>query len=641
MSGDNGHCTNNHMSGSGIKYRADIDGLRAIAVLSVFIHHLNASVLPGGFIGVDIFFVISGYLITSQILKDFEQGTFSLKQFYKRRINRIVPALVTVLIVSITAGLFLLSPADLTKLVKSAFLAMIGLSNIFFWREYGNYFAGNAAEAPLLHTWTLGVEEQFYLIWPVILIFLFKLLRKHLTSSLFILAAAGVLLSQIAIGIVASASYYLLPTRFFELMVGGLLAQVGLVRSSPTVFSSRISFTFGMLLILGSLFLLSKSSPFPGINAFWPCLGAALLIWSGTNRAFYSPVLSSRLMVFFGLISYSLYLWHWPIIAYLNYTSTVIRPVIVIAVFVLATLLAWLSWRYIETPMRRSGATQPFSRTFSVRFVLPVATFIIFLAITTSFGGFPQRYDPSVARFELALESKPEVLRSGCHVPTALYKTPPNPDKCRLGAAKADIDGVLIGDSYANHFTGMVDILARVGGISLMDYTMDACPPIRGYSPVSSSTYAERCIKRNEDVFKAIKANRYKHVVLAGNWPDSTEAGIALKATVEEILSTGSIVTLIVNNESIEGAYSCPIRKRMYGTDEACSTVRRGPVNYLTEILSSYPLVRVVDPNMVICKDRLCDPIIEDTLLYRDAHHLNYSGSRLIGQLLLEMGVRL
>ena len=203
------------------KYRPDIDGLRAIAVLSVLIHHLSEPFLPGGFVGVDIFFVISGFLITSQVHTEAREGTFSIRQFYKRRINRILPALLTVVAVSLAVGVLLLSPADLFLLARSAVYASLGLSNVFFWREYGNYFAGNAREAPLLHTWSLGIEEQFYVIWPLLVLLLVRT-RPRLTVILVaVITVALIALSEVAAGMFASASYYLLPTRFFELMIGG------------------------------------------------------------------------------------------------------------------------------------------------------------------------------------------------------------------------------------------------------------------------------------------------------------------------------------------------------------------------------------------------------------------------------------
>lgn len=619
-------------------YRPDIDGLRAVAVLSVIFHHLSATVLPGGFVGVDVFFVISGYLITSQVFKEVCGGSFSIQQFYKRRINRIAPVLVTVIITTFIVGVVLLSPADLIKLGKSAIYAMLGLSNVFFWREYGNYFAGNAGEAPLLHTWSLGVEEQFYLVWPLLILALAKLSRRHMASALAVLTIGAVVVSDAGINIAASASYYLLPTRFFELMMGGLLALLVAHKQSVSRIFSTLSLIAGLSLIGGSLFLLDKSSSFPGVNAIWPCLGAALIIWSGTNPQPISKILTNRPMVFVGLISYSLYLWHWPIIAFLNYSNIRISPIVGLFVVLSSIALAWLSWRFVETPMRRTGVSLSFLRVFIRRFVIPVvALFSIGLAMAYT-GGLSKRFDPRVAEFEKAIEAKPDVLRNGCHVPTAMYSTPPN-NKCRLGIEKAELDGILIGDSFANHFSGMVDLMAKAEGRAFMDYTLDGCPPILGYDTGKGSAYAERCIKRNETAYALVANNHYAHVILAGSWPRDKKAGERLTTSIETILKTGSKLTVILANEGIDRASSCPIRRLMYSTAEHCERPRNGPPAYFSEIESRFPSVHFLDPNRVICRGNLCDPVLDNTLLYRDSGHLNDVGARLIGKYLIEMGV--
>jgi peptidoglycan/LPS O-acetylase OafA/YrhL len=622
------------------KYRPDIDGLRAIAVLSVVLHHLNASLVPGGFVGVDIFFVISGYLITSQVNKEACEGTFSLKQFYKRRINRIVPALVTVVVATLVVGAVLLSPADLIRLSKSMIYAMLGLSNIFFWREYGNYFAGNASEAPLLHTWSLGVEEQFYVVWPLLILLFIKLSRRHMVGILVILTIGAIAVSQIAIGIVASASYYLLPTRFFELMIGGLLALIAAHKNLESQRYSGVFASIGLILIGGSLFLLNKSSPFPGINALWPCLGAALLILAGNTQHFLSRILTNQPMVFIGLISYSLYLWHWPIIAYLNYLNIAIGPFVGSCVVVTAILLAWLSWRFVETPFRKTGTTLSFAKVFLRRFAIPLVVLLSIGAATAYTQGFSTRFDPQVSKFESILATQPEILRSGCHVPTAMYDTPPN-IKCRLGADKPELDGMLIGDSHANHFSGMIDVMAKFEGISLMDYTMDGCSPILGYDVTGAPTYAERCRKRNKIAYAKVSANHFPLVVLAASWPKDLAAGKLLMSSIDAILGSGAKLTLILRIENIKRSSSCPIRRMMYGSTESCEGPREGFPKYFNEIRMRYPTVNIIDPNQATCNGDKCIPMIGDVPLYRDDSHLNDIGSRLIGKSLLNMGVTL
>lgn len=619
------------------QYRPDIDGLRAIAVLSVLFHHLNADLLPGGFIGVDVFFVISGYLITSQVYKEVCGGSFSIQQFYQRRINRIAPALVVVTMTTLIAGAILLSPADLIKLGKSAIYAMLGLSNIFFWQQYGNYFAGNAGEAPLLHTWSLGVEEQFYVVWPLLVLGLAKLGHKRMATALAVLTIGAVATSEAGINVAASASYYLLPTRFFELMMGGLLGLLLAHNQSVSRINSVLSLSVGISLIGGSLLLLDKTSSFPGVNAIWPCLGAALIIWSGTNPQPISRILTSRPMVFVGLISYSLYLWHWPIIAFLNYSNIPISPAVGFFVVIMSMILAWLSWRYVEIPMRKSGVALSFPRVVIRRFVIPVVALVL-IGLTMAYtNGLSSRFDPRVAEFERVIESKPDVLRSGCHVPTAMYSTPPS-DNCRLGVKKAELDGILIGDSFANHFSGTVDLMAKAEDIAFMDYTMDGCPPILGYNTGKGAVYAQRCLKRNEAVYALLTNNRYARVVLAGSWPADKKAGEQLTSSIETILKAGSKVTVILANESISRASSCPVRRLMHGTTAQCERPKNGPPAYFNDIASRFPGVHFLDPNRVICRGNLCDPVLDDIPLYRDDAHLNDMGARLIAKHLMGMG---
>jgi peptidoglycan/LPS O-acetylase OafA/YrhL len=623
---------------SKLAYRPDIDGLRAVAVLSVLLHHLNPALLPGGFIGVDIFFVISGYLITSQIYKEACDGNFSIKKFYKRRINRIVPALLTVSVATLLVGVFLLSPEDLMRMTNSAVLAMVGLSNVFFWNTYGNYFAGNTFEAPLLHTWSLGVEEQFYLIWPLLILLLLKLKIRFRLAIFALVTVGAIAVSEIGTNSVASASYYLLPTRFFELMFGGLLALAG-NRLSSVRYSSLCAAS-GYALIAASLFWLDKDSSFPGVNALWPCLGAVLLILAGSGSSLLLMPLTARPMVFIGLISYSLYLWHWPIISYLNYLDIEIDFTVGAAVVLSAILLAWLSWKFIERPLRRSGAALSIPRVFLGRFATPVLALVMVGCAVDISSGVPQRFHPRVAELERMSDTHPEKLRRGCHVPPAKYATPPN-DECRLGGPKTRPDGILIGDSFANHFTGMVDVMANAEKTSFMDYTMDGCPPIRDYDTGKKGMYAERCLKRNAKAYDLIAANHYQRVILAAQWPRNAEAGRKLAASIDAVLKSGAKLTLIVNNERIRGAASCSIRRLMFDSSANCDGERQGPPDYFEQIRALYPQVHIVDPNLAICRSDKCNPVLNDKLLYRDDVHLNDVGSREIGYQLLAVGMSL
>jgi peptidoglycan/LPS O-acetylase OafA/YrhL len=607
-------------------------------VLLVLFHHLSPATVPGGFVGVDIFFVISGFLITAQLFGSMQSKQFTYREFYRRRINRIMPALAMVCIAAVLAGVLFLSPLDLELLTRSAFAALTGSSNILLWREYGSYFGGNASEAPLLHTWSLGVEEQFYLLWPMLLAQTVQLTRRTRMVTLTILMVGSFGVSIFMAWLVPSAAYYLLPSRFFELLLGSAvaLALQGSVHLSSWI-PKRTFTVIGLFLILVPAMMLSKRSIFPGWNALYPCLGAALLILAGSER----PIrfLALPPLVGVGLISYSLYLWHWPIIAFLNYRGMAISLPVAAGVVAASMMLAFLSWRFVETPVRETGAIMPLWHVVMRRLLVPIGITAAFAAICASAAGFPTRFDHRVHEYELALLSRPEQERGGCHVPAILYERPIDP-RCSLGGGAHS--GLLIGDSFANHFSGMVDVLARASSVSVIDHTMASCPPLLGYRSTSgrSALTASQCAARNDANYTYISATRPELVLLAANWP--LDGGEALHRSVKQILSAGSRVAIILNNPHIPNAASCVIRAAMKNESvQGCTAEPQPAPGYIASIKLEFPEVQIIDPNLVICADGRCRTTVANQLIYRDDSHLTDVGSRLIGDMLLKRGVRL
>ncbi|MFM7182294.1 MAG: acyltransferase family protein, partial [Verrucomicrobiales bacterium] len=339
-----------------MSYRPEIDGLRAIAVLAVVLYHAGLG-CSGGFVGVDVFFVISGYLITSLILKDIERGTYSLAEFWERRSRRIIPALFVVILATLLAGGGILLPADYSDLGESAIAQTFFGANIHFWLDSG-YFAEPSAEKPLLHTWSLAVEEQFYLLVPLVF---WGILRNSGTRSknraliLFFFAfLLSFALSVVRVRTNPSSTFFLLPTRAWELLMGSVLAMLpaGAMRAPHWIRETICALGIG--LILWSVFAYTESTLFPGISALPPCLGAAFVIWSNTGTTTRcSSILRTRPVVFVGLISYSLYLWHWPLFAYATYWFGSHVPLSVrLSLLLAGFVLAILSWRYVETPFR-------------------------------------------------------------------------------------------------------------------------------------------------------------------------------------------------------------------------------------------------------------------------------------------------
>jgi peptidoglycan/LPS O-acetylase OafA/YrhL len=333
-------------------YRPEIDGLRAWAVIAVILYHARLG-SPGGFVGVDVFFVISGYLITSLLLEDLKKGRLNLLAFWERRIRRLFPAVVVVTLTTLVAGWFFLLPVDYGDLAQSVFSQMLLSSNFFFWKNT-NYFDGVADLKPLLHTWSLSVEEQFYLLYPFALILLSRVGRKFAVASVAILFSIELALSVYGGTHHPFAAFYLLPFRAWELGLGATLAATRGKTHGPVWFNETLS-TLGLASILYVVFF-SKSISAPGIAVIPVCLGTGVFIYANTaNLTLVGKFLCWRPFVFIGLISYSLYLWHWPVLVFANYwalgpLSLPVRILLVVS----SLVLAMASWKFVETPFRRA-----------------------------------------------------------------------------------------------------------------------------------------------------------------------------------------------------------------------------------------------------------------------------------------------
>jgi peptidoglycan/LPS O-acetylase OafA/YrhL len=334
-------------------YRPDIDGLRAIAVLGVVIYHSGFDIVSGGYVGVDVFFVISGFLITTIIIREIAEGAFSLANFYERRCRRILPASIVTVAASLIAGYFLLETRDMGNLAHSAIANNLFLSNIFFYLQTG-YFDAAAELKPLLHTWSLSLEEQYYVVTPLLLILIARFCQRKYLRIVVPIGIASFAACVYWTTENQPAAFYMLTTRGWELLIGSILAIATIPRVSSKAAMQTLA-TFGLVLILVSMFLFDDQTVFPGAAAALPTLGTAILIYTGTTDAtLVNRALSLRPLVFVGLISYSLYLWHWPIIVYSNYLKGVALTQLESAVLLLAIFgISVLSWRYVETPFRR------------------------------------------------------------------------------------------------------------------------------------------------------------------------------------------------------------------------------------------------------------------------------------------------
>ena len=466
-------------------YRPDIDGLRAIAVLAVIVFHIDKALLPGGFVGVNIFFVISGYLISLHIFRDLARRVFSLVEFYRRRVKRIAPAMLVVVAVTLLATQQLFRPEDAEATAASGLWSLLSLANVYFWSHQDtSYFAAASSEKPLLHLWSLGVEEQFYIVWPLILMLVY---RRTSARSFFVgaalIAAGSFGLGELLYDRDPSFVYYMLPTRAGELLVGALAAHIVMRRGAQTIDQRIIAAAgiVGLMLVGSACFRLSEEDVFPGWLAVPPTVGTALLILAGNyGSAWPTRLLSMRPMVGVGLISYSAYLWHWPLLAIYRYGRGQVGAGAGLAIFALTMLLAWLSYRYVELPARLSK--RPALHIFVRQYVLPAGALACLTLLAMNLDGYGLRWlSPNYASALAAVRDhmRPayayDYVCQRQHIESDDVRDP----HCVLGADNDDAPiAILWGDSNAAHYVGMLAAFARDAGFRFRNVEVGDCPPI-------------------------------------------------------------------------------------------------------------------------------------------------------------------
>ncbi len=488
-----------------MKHRSDIDGLRAVAVIAVLLFHAGIARVSGGFTGVDVFFVISGYLITGIILADIAKGRFSIAHFYERRIRRILPALYTVLVGASIATYVLVPPDQFREFGESLIATAFFSSNVLFWHQSG-YFRAPAEMKPLLHTWSLAVEEQFYLLYPLFLWGVSRYFRKRYRPVLLVLFFLSCALSIYAVQHFQNAAFYLAPSRAWELLLGGMLAVPVLppLRHRRT---ADVLSIIGLASILFGFVMLSRASTFPGLNALYPTIGTALIIYTGSEiETPVSRLLSLRPVVFIGLISYSLYLWHWVLIVLLKYY--VARPLAgpEIALILLGSVgLAVLSWHFIENPFRgRQPVIQ--SRRLLFTGALAMSLAVVGFGVLVYFkAGLPARFGNDVV---VLLQGKQDYWqrREACSARI-----------CRVGADNTTPTFLLWGDSHAAAIAPAIEQLANNDGISGFVAWNRACAPVLGLRRYDEDD-PEGCEHFNSSVLAFIRAHHVQTVFLHARW---------------------------------------------------------------------------------------------------------------------------
>ena len=516
------------------RYRRDIDGLRAIAILSVILFHCGLRAFSGGFVGVDIFFVISGYLIGGIVFREVADRQFTFTAFYARRARRILPALIFVALITIVLGLALLSPAELSRFAQSMVAAMLGGANIWFWLG-GNYFLPDARLDPFLMTWSLGVEEQFYVILPILLLVVHRVRRTATLPFLALIMLASLLTSALLTTAYPKAAFYLLPTRLWELGAGTLLgiapSKFGRFRRGSL---RECASCVGLLALVAAILLFNGHTPFPGFAALLPVAGTVVLI--ATEESFINRrLLARRPMVGIGLLSYSWYLWHWPLMAFARICAGV-EPTspLLLTVAGIALFLAYLSWRYVETPFRRQYRPLPGTGSIHRYACALLGCLAVPLAIWAA-NGLPGRVGANGQAIDALLA---EGRNDACLAPYGVR----SPNRAAICLPRDDRSKVaLLGDSHAAALGATMRATAAKHGAGFVQLTKSSCPPLLGvtlYLPARPAHAAE-CADFNKHAADAIASNStIGTIALAAFW--SEPFGSEGRAARDRYADTGS-----------------------------------------------------------------------------------------------------
>ncbi len=614
------------LAGNAGRYRPDIDGLRAVAVLGVVFFHYGFAPFSGGFVGVDVFFVISGYLITAIVDGEFAGDRFSVLSFYERRLRRIVPALLVLLLFCAIASAFILLPNDMRLVGSSLTNAALFTSNILFDTVADNYFdADNLILQPLLHTWSLSVEAQFYLVYPWLLLFL---RRQALPWAPTLLALSGLSFLASAWGVIHSppATFYFLPTRAWELLLGGVLA----VATPMRFVSARLGRLLGLaglgFLAIG-MFLFDRSTPFPGAAALLPCLGAALIILAGTRSESRGTLLGRSLgvwpMAFLGRISYSLYLWHWPILVFASYgRSRQLDPAVRLELILLAGAVSAASWWLIERPVITRRLLAARRRLFAGAAAGTAVAVLIGVAVDhAGRGDFPLAHLP--ADVLTLANGQFDVIKGEC-LPEDTAKAADLP--CRFGAPGKDPTMVLWGNSYARMWTPALDINARGHGVAGISMLRSKCQPLLGESLRGLSD----CAPFNQAAFDYIRARpTLKTVILGANWFAAGDQLAALGETIAKLREIGA--TIFVLLAPPQAAYPVPRTLAMAALrheppppptlQAQAREAQKGSTDLIEALRLEYGF-GVIDPATVLCDGLHCAVEKNGHSLYFDAGHV-------------------
>jgi peptidoglycan/LPS O-acetylase OafA/YrhL len=647
------------------QYRTDIDGLRGVAIAFVCLFHTGIAGFGGGFVGVDVFFVISGFVITRTLLRDLETGRLSLRRFFIRRIRRLAPALAVLLLACVLTFSVLYPPAYLRDFGASVVAQALFVSNVYFWRT-STYFGTPPEAKPLLHTWSLSIEEQFYLFFAVAFVFLCRQPRAFLIKLLAGLWCASFLLGVFATVREPNASFFLLPTRAWELLTGVLVA-LWLDTYGPGIAGKRsiadLLGALGLSAIIVAGVVYSPNTPFPYVYAALPVLGAAMLA-TAERPGIAATLLGNTPLVLLGRISYSLYLWHWVAVALVRWVTLGTAGVGARSLAILACVpVAALSWRYVETPIRQRRWLGS-DRAIVLFAVSTTAIAVAFGALAWRSGGFPFRARAALAGFQAPAHSPREHecfdddSRKGMRF-------------CQIGTKDAPLTFIAIGDSHAMSFLPTLELLAGEHHVRGMFAGTSGCPPFLGVTPLRDAASAQRCRQMSSESLRMAKELHVRQLILIGRWsyytgfgPDGhfqaiTNAGRhgvtgsdsravfaeQLRATIEAYAAIGATVNVVLQTPEQRSDPEGFLYRRalpamlgglgpgLEGTLDLAQ--HRRDQQFEDAVFARTPGIRTFDPAPRLCPDSgTCLLFLKGRPLYFDATHLSVAGSEYVAPVL-------
>ncbi|MFG6428489.1 acyltransferase family protein [Roseateles sp. LYH14W] len=626
-----------------MRFRPDIEGLRALAIVPVVVFHAWPAVLPGGYVGVDVFFVISGYLITSLLLQRLENGSFSIGAFYSARIRRIFPALFVMLAAVAAASWLLLTPSARVEFARTLGATAVFASNLELYRTTG-YFDGATDLKPLVHTWSLAVEEQYYIFFPLLLAALYRRARGAIGWVLAAVGLASLAYSQWLLASDGPLAFYSALSRTFELMVGSLLAVRVAGGGAPWPAGVRQALGVGgVAAIVSACVLLKPDSAFPGLAALWPCLGAAALIEAGRGQTLASRMLALPPLRWVGALSFSLYLWHWPLLVFARHGlmghPSAMQAAVAVA---LAVALAWVSLRWVEMPLRR--ADWPERRWLLSGAAASGVCLLVALGLWWSSHRASRTPTPVNALLAAVKDHSPS--RTRCHAASQAQIA--YEGRCQVGQPDARHQLVVWGDSHG------IEVGEALGALisqrpadqqplrSLALLTASRCPPAVGYVP-SGVSY---CRMRNEAVLAGLLADaRADRVLIAGRtslyMSDASEAAEfeqGLQRAVQALAQAGKKVWLLDPVPTYEYSVPAALAQRQrfgwsledFGMPREDYLRREGPALALLARVAAATGARRIDVAGVLCAERCAVISTEGLPLYFDDNHVSMAGARLL-----------